>query len=192
MTQYEMTEKLSEKCNVSLAEAKAALEQGDWNTLTATHLLEQERFRRMQELNEAAGAAVAVQEAPEDVAAVSDRHATEEMAAEASDCQASEEAASDAAAASDRHAAKAAPRAKARRSGHGMKNLGEHVRRLVGWANRNRLVVRRDGVTALDIPVSVAALLMLFAPWVCVPLLVIGLFAGCKYSFDGAAAEFVK
>lgn len=187
MTQYEMTEKLSEKCNVSLAEAKAALEQGDWNTLTATHLLEQERFRRMQELNEAAGAAVAVQEAPEEA-----EEEAVEMAAEASDCQTSEEAASDAAAASDRHAAKAALRAKARRSGHGMKNLGEHVRRLVGWANRNRLVVRRDGVTALDIPVSVAALLMLFAPWVCVPLLVIGLFAGCKYSFDGAAAEFVK
>ena len=171
MTQYEMTEKLSEKCNVSLAEAKAALEEADWNTLTATHLLEQERFRRMQALNEAAGTAVAMQEAPEEA----ETAGTEGIAAEASEGPAVEEA----------------PRAKARarRKNGGLKNLGEHVRRLVSWANRNRLVVRRDGVAALDLPVSVAALLLLFAPWLCVPLLVIGLFAGCRYSFDGVDAK---
>ena len=39
MTQYEMTENLSEKCDVTLEEAKTALEASDWNTLTATHLL---------------------------------------------------------------------------------------------------------------------------------------------------------
>ena len=31
-----------------------------------------------------------------------------------------------------------------------------------------------------------AALLMLFAFWTCVPLLVIGLFAGFRYAFNGA------
>ena len=179
MTQYEMTEKLSAKCNVSLAEARAALEEADWNTLTATHLLEQERFRRMQALNEAAGAAVAVQEAPEEEAANTEEIAgTEEIAADAGEAPIAEEA----------------PREKtrARRKNSGMKNLGEHIRRLVGWANRNRLVVRREGVTALDLPVSVAALLMLFAPWVCVPLLVIGLLAGCRYGFVGAESGAVN
>jgi len=29
-------------------------------------------------------------------------------------------------------------------------------------------------------------LLLIFAFWVCIPLLVIGLFAGCRYSFSGA------
>ena len=35
-------------------------------------------------------------------------------------------------------------------------------------------------------PVLVLVLLLLFAFWVCVPLLVIGLFAGFRYSFSGA------
>ena len=57
MTEYEMTEQLAAKMNISLEEAKAALEAGNWNTLTATHLLEQEKFRRMQELNAVAASA---------------------------------------------------------------------------------------------------------------------------------------
>ena len=169
MTQYEMTEQLSEKCNVSLAEAKAALEEGDWNALTATHLLDQEKYRRMQALNEAAGTAVAVQVAPEEP--VSEEP---EAASEPATVQVVETAAQ-----TDR------PAAKQRRRGKGLKNLGDHIRRLVAWGNRNRLVVRRNGETALELPVTVLAALMLFAFWVCVPLLVIGLFAGCRYSFSG-------
>ena len=69
MTQYEMTGKLAEKCEVSLEEARNALEKGGWNELTATHLLEQEKFRRMQALHEFAGEAAAVQFAPEQAAA---------------------------------------------------------------------------------------------------------------------------
>ena len=46
------------------------------------------------------------------------------------------------------------------------------------------------------LPVTVAALLMLFAVWTCVPLLVIGLFLGCRYSFRGRdferAAEYMR
>ena len=68
MTQYEMVEKLSEKCNVTLEKARDALEVSDWNMLTATHLLEQEKFSRMQALNEVSstGAAAAVQFAPDE------------------------------------------------------------------------------------------------------------------------------
>ena len=33
--------------------------------------------------------------------------------------------------------------------------------------------------------VTVVAVLMLFAFWTCIPLLVLGLFLGCRYSFIG-------
>lgn len=59
--QFEMTERLSRKMHITLEAAKAALEASDWNMFTATHLLEQEAFRRRQELNE-----VVAVEAPEE------------------------------------------------------------------------------------------------------------------------------
>ena len=69
--------------------------------------------------------------------------------------------------------------------GKGMKSLSDHIHRLVACGNRNRFVVRRNDATLLELPVTVAAVLMLFAFWTCVPLLVIGLFLGCRYSFSG-------
>ena len=44
---------------------------------------------------------------------------------------------------------------------------------------------RKGDAQLLDIPVTALAVLMLCAFWVCVPLLVVGLFAGCRYSFSG-------
>ncbi len=51
-TKFEMVEQLARKMGISLEEARNALDEADWNTLTATHLLEQEEFRRKQALNE--------------------------------------------------------------------------------------------------------------------------------------------
>ena len=42
MTQYEMVEQLAERMNVSLEEAKAALESADWNMLETAVALEKE------------------------------------------------------------------------------------------------------------------------------------------------------
>ncbi len=42
MTQYEMTEMLSKRLNVTMTEAKDALEANDWNMLDAAVLLEQQ------------------------------------------------------------------------------------------------------------------------------------------------------
>ncbi|MBR0368130.1 MAG: DUF4342 domain-containing protein [Clostridia bacterium] len=175
MTQYEMAEKLSEKCNVTLEKARNTLEAGDWNMLTATHLLEQEQFRRMQELNEVASGCegMAVQYAPEEEAA--DEIAPDAQAAT------TDEIASDAQAAESDEPARVES-AKRRRS---RKGLGRHIRKAVACGNRNRLVVRRGGETVLRLPLTVLVPLLLCAFWVCVPLLVIGLFAGCRYSFEG-------
>lgn len=167
MTQYEMTENLSEKCDVTLEEAKTALEASDWNTLTATHLLEKEKFRRMQELHEFAesGTATAVQAAPEEAAA--EDAATEEGV--------------------KIEVVEVPEHTESKKSCHGkaLKNLGEHIRRLLACGNRNRFTVQRGEEQLLTMPVTALAILLLCAFWVCVPLLVIGLFAGCRYSFSG-------
>ena len=138
MTHYEMAEKLAEKMNVTLEEAKTALEACDWEMLDAALMLEK-----------AHGAA--------GNGAYSTRREPEEEPSE---------------------------RAKARRYG-AMKGLGEFVRSAFNLGNRNRFEVRRGDEVVLEMPVLVLAVLLLFAFWVCVPLLVIGLFAGFRYSFSG-------
>ena len=64
--------------------------------------------------------------------------------------------------------------------------LGGLLRDLFNLGNRNRFEVRKDDKLLLEVPVTVLVLLLIFAFWVCIPLLVIGLFAGCRYSFSGA------
>lgn len=156
MTQYEMTENLSGKMNITLEEAKSVLEASDWNMLTATHHLDQERFRRMQALNEVASSCEA---------AVADGTAGNEQPVNAEETKGVE--------------AEKCSRSKA------VRNLGEHIRRLVAFGNRNRLVVRRGDAAVVELPVTVLALLLIGAFWACAPLFVIGLFAGCRYSFKG-------
>ncbi|MBR1821741.1 MAG: DUF4342 domain-containing protein [Clostridia bacterium] len=140
MTHYEMAEKLAEKMNVSLEEAKTALEACEWEMLDAALLLEKEH------------------------GAENRAYSTER---EAEDATSGRE------------------RAKVRRRG-AVKGLGELARSAFNMGNRNRFEVRRGDEQVLEMPVLVLVLLMLFAFWVCVPLLVIGLFAGFRYSFSGA------
>ena len=166
MTQYEMTENLSEKCNVSMEEARAALEAGNWNPLTAGQRLEQEKVRRMQELEEVSSASqVTADETAADSIAADEPSAPDEPYAEAQ--------------------IPAAESNGTRKRGQGLRRLGALIRRLVACGNRNRLVIVRGGEQLMELPVIALALLMLCAFWVCVPLLVIGLFAGCRYSFAG-------
>jgi hypothetical protein len=67
-----------------------------------------------------------------------------------------------------------------------VEGLGEMIRQLFNLGNRNRFEVRKDDKLLLEVPVTVLVLLLIFAFWVCIPLLVIGLFAGCRYTFSGA------
>ena len=141
MTHYEMAEKLAEKMNVSLEEAKTALEPCDWEMLDAALTLEKEHGAANER-------AYSTRPDPEE-----ERSRREE--------------------------------AKERRRGV-VNGLGEMLRSAVNMGNRNRFEVRKNDETVLEMPVLVLVLLMLFAFWVCVPLLVIGLFAGFHYSFSGA------
>ena len=139
MTNYEMTEKLSEKMGVSLEEAKTALEACDWDMLDAALLLEKE-------------------------------HGGESAPYTTRQAQRT----------ADAHDGREHRRVSAR--------IGQLLKKLFALGSRNRFEVRRKGEDepVLDMPVIGMVLLLLFAFWVCVPLLVVGLFAGFHYSFSGA------
>lgn len=57
--------------------------------------------------------------------------------------------------------------------------------KLINKANRNSFDIHKDGAKVMSIPVTVVALLLLFMFWLIFPLIVIGLFFGYRYSFDG-------
>ena len=166
MMQNEMVRNLAEKCDVNREEARAALETGEWNMLTAAQLLECDKLRKAQAVEEvvsgceAATAQATASETVED--------------AQAAQSESFEQAERPARTAAGRHC-----------GDKGLKNLGNHIRRLVACGNRNRFLVRRGEAVLLELPVTVVAVLMLFAFWTCVPLLVVGLFLGCRYSFSG-------
>ncbi len=139
MTNYEMTEKLSEKMGVTMEEAKTALEACDWDMLDAALMLEK---------GHGGG------EAPY----------------------------------TTRRARDGAGEPSGRDGRRLTSRLGRVLKRLFTMGSRNRFEVRRKGADepVLEMPVIALVLLLLFAFWVCVPLLVIGLFAGFHYSFSGA------
>ena len=137
MTQYEMTEKLSDRMGVSMEEAKAALEASEWDMLDAALLLEQE-------------------------------HGVKRAA----------------------YTTEQAPRAEEQSEKTGgwrevLRKIGRFIVQLISCGNRNRFEVRRKDRMVLELPVTALVVLLIFMFWVCLPLLVIGLFTGFRYSFSG-------
>jgi hypothetical protein len=51
--------------------------------------------------------------------------------------------------------------------------------------NRNSFEVKKDGEKIITVPVTVLAVLLIFTFWITVPLIIIGLFFGCRYMFSG-------
>lgn len=66
-----------------------------------------------------------------------------------------------------------------------MRNIGKLICRLVACGNRNRFEISRKGEMVMELPITVMVILLIVAFWVCIPLLVIGLFTGFRYSFSG-------
>lgn len=63
--------------------------------------------------------------------------------------------------------------------------LGEAIRDLVRRSISNHLEVWRNGQKMTTIPILVLVLLVVFFFWITLPLLVVGLFFGCRYRFGG-------
>ncbi|MDF2656990.1 MAG: hypothetical protein K0R19_3464, partial [Bacillota bacterium] len=70
--------------------------------------------------------------------------------------------------------------------------FSRNMRRLFHWmggvlhkGNVNSFVVEKDGNSVMRLPISVLVLLLLFAFWVVVPLLIVGMFFGFRYLVTG-------
>lgn len=59
------------------------------------------------------------------------------------------------------------------------------VGKVIKIGNENFLDVTRNGEEIIKMPITVCVLLLLLAFWVCVPLLIIGLFFSFRYGFSG-------
>lgn len=66
-----------------------------------------------------------------------------------------------------------------------MRRFWNWIKKMVHKGNTNSFEVWRNGTRSVALPVTVMILLILFCFWVTIPLLVIGLFFGCHYRFQG-------
>ena len=161
---FDLVEQLARKMCISLEDARNALEAADWNMLTATHMLEQEAFCRKQALNDAA-----------EHCAVNDNAA-----------QASATAGKAATFGKDTRDSAAAKKKATAKQKKWFSNLCDHLRRLLTYGNRNRFTIFKDGEQLLEMPVTALALLLLFSFGTCALLMLVGLFAGCRYNITNA------
>ena len=59
------------------------------------------------------------------------------------------------------------------------------IGKVIKIGNENFLDVRRIDEDIMKMPLTVCVLLLIFAFWVCIPLLIVGLFFSFRYSFSG-------
>ena len=76
--------------------------------------------------------------------------------------------------------------------------FGDQVKKFVKWCGKlvkkgceNFFIISKGSEELATLPVLVIVLLLVFAFWLTVPVLVVGLFFGFKYSFRGAITESV-
>jgi hypothetical protein len=69
------------------------------------------------------------------------------------------------------------------------KDLGRFLKDLLHKGNTNHFDVIKDKKVVMMVPMTLFVLLILFAFWVMLPLLVIGLFFGYGYRFSGSDLE---
>ena len=170
-THYEMVEQLAHKCDATLEEAKAALDANNWNMLTSTYQLEQEAFKRKQELNNVLS---------------SQEDATAENNAEQEQSVAGSEPTADNQTEVNEKGQNGAP--KKTEGKDTMKKLSQVIKDLIKQGNRNRFVIHRNGEQLVDMPVTILALLLLGSFGTCAFLMVVGLFLGCRYTINGIGA----
>lgn len=66
-----------------------------------------------------------------------------------------------------------------------MEGLGRWLKELFHKGNTNALVVSKHGEEVMRLPITLLVVLLLFAFWIVVPLLVVGLFFNFRYAFQG-------
>jgi Transcription factor homologous to NACalpha-BTF3 len=67
----------------------------------------------------------------------------------------------------------------------GLKKIGEFCLKIIRKGNTNSFEVFKGEEIKASFPVTVLGLLLFFAFWVTIPLIIIGLFFGLRYRFNG-------
>ena len=183
MENFEMVEKLVEKAGVSYEEAKTALEESNGDILDAMIILEKKR--KAAEEAETVKTAAAGNKEPE--------AGTAEETAEAVTRNAGSESRNDE---FENRKADFERRKeewkKERKSG--WDNFKAEVKRIAELSVRNTFQVRRKGETLIAVPTLALIILLICVFWFTLILLIVGLFFGCRYSFEftGKAADTVN
>jgi hypothetical protein len=66
-----------------------------------------------------------------------------------------------------------------------LRRFGAFCVKLLGKGNRNTFEIYRHAERRTFMPVTVLVLLLVFAFWITIPLLIVGLFFGFRYRFSG-------
>ena len=66
-----------------------------------------------------------------------------------------------------------------------MKKFGRFCLKMIRKGNTNSFEVLKGEESKASAPVTAFALLLIFIPWITIPLLIIGLFFGFRYRFNG-------
>ena len=66
-----------------------------------------------------------------------------------------------------------------------MNRFGKWLGEIIHKGNVNLFIVRKRGEYVVKLPLTVMALLLAFVFWIIIPLLVVGVFFGYQYSFEG-------
>lgn len=66
-----------------------------------------------------------------------------------------------------------------------MKKFGRYCLKLIRKGNANSFEVLKGEEIKATVPVTALALLLIFVPWFTIPLIIIGLFFGLRYRFNG-------
>ncbi|MDR1131030.1 MAG: DUF4342 domain-containing protein [Oscillospiraceae bacterium] len=152
----DLVEKLIERTGISYGEAKAALEETGWDILEALIMLEAQG--RVRETG-------------------TSRYST------------NSEAGSDGQSQPGQDGANAGPGKEKSASGENFKKFAKRfglwIRDLVDKGNKNSLRMHRKNEKLIDLPVTVFLLLLIFCFWVVLPLMIVALFFGCRFSFSG-------
>lgn len=156
MVTLEQVEKLREHANISYDEAKAALEKADGDILQAIIDLEREG-----KINPPQGGG---------------QYSSGSI--EVSDCNQKEDFNKEHAQSKGNSGEKSAFN---RNMGRFFRWMGEVIHK----GNVNALVVEKHGTSIMRLPITVLVLLLVFAFWIVVPLLILGLFFSFRYSFQG-------
>lgn len=157
----ELVEKLVEKTGLSYGEAKAALERNDWDMLEAIIQLEQQ--------GKVQGAKTA-------------QYSTNSEA----EANKQEESGKDSC---GRHHQNRQHRETCSQTGENFKrsakSFGECLKDIFEKGNKNSIQMYRKDVKMIELPITAFVVLLIFCFWVILPLMIVSLFFGCRYSFIG-------